>query len=220
MVDQRGYNYVIECLAMSFLAKNQTGQINDTRLRLNSVVREIDYTGSLVEVMTASGEAHVADYVICTFSVGVLQKGNLTFRPALPQRKVDAIGKFHMAVYTNIFLKFERKFWPFNNQNILFVSDRRGYYTYHANFAAFFDNDPNWYVLLVTVTDEMSKQVESQTENETVSQVMEVLRKMYGSDIPGPVDVVILYQCGTTTRFSTARIPTGQPTLRSNSLRT
>ena len=191
VVDQRGYNYVIEYLARTFLSVNETGHINDTRLHLNTIVTDIDYTGNTVRVTTTGGALYVSDYVICTFSIGVLQKANLTFCPPLPQQKAVAINKFQLAVYTNIFLKFDKKFWPFENQNILFASEKRGYFTFHINYAAFFPNDPNWYVLLITAEADLSKQVENQTENETVSQVMAVLKEMYGPDIPYPVDVVI-----------------------------
>ena len=191
VVDERGFSYVIEYLAGTFLSVNETGHINDTRLHFNTIVTDIDYSNNTIRVTTTGGEVYVSDYVICTFSIGVLQRGNLTFRPPLPQQKVVAINKFELAVYTNIYLKFERKFWPFDYQNILFASEKRGYFTYHFNFAALFPNDPNWYVLLITAEGDLSKQVESQSEKETVSQIMDVLKEMYGPDIPYPIDVVI-----------------------------
>jgi polyamine oxidase len=191
VVDERGFSYVIQYLAQTFLSVNEEGQINDTRLHLNTIVTDIDYSNDTITVTTAEGEVYVSDYVICTFSIGVLQRGNLIFRPPLPQQKTDAINNFQMAVYTNIFLKFDSKFWPYDNQNILFASEDRGYFTYHFNFASLFPKNPNWYVLLVTAEGDLSKQVESQTEEETVGQVMAVLRKMYGPDIPPPIDVVI-----------------------------
>ena len=191
VIDQRGYNYVIEYLAGTFLSVDETGHINDTRLHLNTIVTDIDYTGSTIRVTTIGGALNVSDYVICTFSIGVLQRGNLTFRPPLPQQKVLAINKFDFAVYTGVFLKFDQKFWPFDNQNILLGSEKRGYFTLHLNYAAFFPNDPNWYILPVTATGNLSKQIESQTEEETVSQIMAVLKEMYGPNVPYPSDVHI-----------------------------
>jgi polyamine oxidase len=191
VVDQRGYNYVIDYLAGTFLSVNETGQINDTRLHLNTVVTDISYTGDGVRVTSAGGKVFFGDYIICTFSIGVLQKGNLTFSPPLPQQKLIAINKFQLAIYTNIYLKFNRKFWTFDNQNILFVSEKRGYFTVHINYAAFFPDDPDWYVLLITAEADLSKQVENQTENETVNQLMAILKEMYGPDVPYPVDVLI-----------------------------
>ncbi|XP_062500821.1 uncharacterized protein LOC134178054 [Corticium candelabrum] len=191
VVDQRGFAHVIDCMAQKFLSQSDTGKYNDTRLKLNAKVKEIDYTGTTFRVTTTNNDVYVSDYVICTFSVGVLQSGDVTFRPSLPAQKLAAIKNTHMAVYTNIFLKFDRKFWSYDSHFLLYVSDVRGYYTVHINIAAYHNNDPNWNVLLITALDDLSKKVESQTENETVSEIMEILRKIYGSHIPDPIDVVI-----------------------------
>ena len=51
--------------------------------------------------------------------------------PCLSQGwKVTAIYQFDMAVYTKIFLKFPKKFWPEGKgrEFFLYASSRRGYY--------------------------------------------------------------------------------------------
>ena len=52
-----------------------------------------------VEVATAEGEAFAADFALCTFGSGVLDRGSVKFGPPLPD------------YYTKIFLKFPSKFW-------------------------------------------------------------------------------------------------------------
>lgn len=52
-----------------------------------------------------------ADYVLCTFSVGVLQNDDVVFEPELPAWKEEAIQSMTMGTYTKIFFQFEHKFW-------------------------------------------------------------------------------------------------------------
>ncbi len=76
--DQRGFKALIQEEARDFL--------NPEQLMLNSPVTDIAYSGSGVTVTLQSGEVLTADYALCTFSVGVLQYGDITFKPNLPCR--------------------------------------------------------------------------------------------------------------------------------------
>ena len=50
--------------------------------------------------------------VIITVPLGVLKKGQITFHPHLPQRKVDAICRSSVGGYKKIILEFPICFWP------------------------------------------------------------------------------------------------------------
>lgn len=60
--DQRGFNTFIKEEASTFLS------VNDTRLRLNTVVTNVTWSDAGVTVHNRDGSCIDADYVICTFS--------------------------------------------------------------------------------------------------------------------------------------------------------
>ncbi|KAL6645017.1 hypothetical protein ACP70R_016625 [Stipagrostis hirtigluma subsp. patula] len=130
VADQRGYESVVYHLAGQYLKTDKSGNIVDPRLQLNKVVREIAYTSNGVTVKTEDNSLYKADYVMVSASLGVLQSDLIQFKPQLPTWKVVAIYQFDMAVYTKIFVKFPKKFWPEGKgrEFFLYASSRRGYY--------------------------------------------------------------------------------------------
>ena len=160
------------------------------RILLRETVEKIKYSDDSVEIHTKNNDIFVADYVLCTFSSGVLASDVITFDPPLPEWKQEAIYKNPMSVYTKIFLKFPRKFWD-DHEYILHASKRRGY------FPVFQDLDrPGMLangsgILLITVTGDEGRRIEEQTDNETKNEIMETLRKMYGKKIPDPTGMYI-----------------------------
>ncbi|XBH86657.1 hypothetical protein VPH35_074279 [Triticum aestivum] len=105
--------------------------------------------------------------------------------------KILSIYQFDMAVYTKIFVKFPRKFWPEGKgrEFFLYASSRRGYYGVWQEFEAQY---PDANVLLVTVTDEESRRIEQQSDNQTKAEIVEVLRSMFpGEDVPDATDILV-----------------------------
>ncbi|KAG0522886.1 hypothetical protein BDA96_07G076300 [Sorghum bicolor] len=191
VADQRGYEAVVYYLAGQFLKTDRSGKIVDPRLQLNKVVREINYSPGGVTVKTEDNSVYRADYVMVSASLGVLQSALIQFKPQLPAWKVTAIYQFDMAVYTKIFLKFPKKFWPEGKgrEFFLYASSRRGYYGVWQEFEKQY---PGANVLLVTVTDEESRRIEQQSDNQTKAEIMQVLRKMFpGKDVPDATDILV-----------------------------
>ncbi|KAG6863157.1 hypothetical protein C0991_007884, partial [Blastosporella zonata] len=137
-IDPRGYKTFIQQEAKSFLEPEQ--------LRLNTLVKNIQWSSNGVEVILNDGSSISADYAICTFSVGVLQNDDVKFTPSLPGKpmaqssaswlslswncaafKTEAIASMAMATYTKIFLQFPEKFW-FDTQFALYADPERGRY--------------------------------------------------------------------------------------------
>lgn len=75
-IDPRGFKTLIQAEAKEFLKPAQ--------VLYNHTVKEIDYSASGVKVTMKDGNALEADYVICTFSLGVLQHDDVVFKPVLP----------------------------------------------------------------------------------------------------------------------------------------
>ncbi|KAG2365983.1 hypothetical protein BDR07DRAFT_1449593 [Suillus spraguei] len=118
-IDQRGFKTIIQAEAADFLQPEQVS--------LNSVVTTIAYSEDGVTVTLQDGTALTADYVLCTFSLGVLQYGDIAFKPTLPSWKVEAIQSMVMATYTKIFLQFKEKFW-FDTEMAIYADKERGRY--------------------------------------------------------------------------------------------
>ncbi|KAK3696293.1 hypothetical protein LTR37_018029 [Vermiconidia calcicola] len=181
--DERGFSAFISGEASTFL------EDKDPRLMLNTIVTDIEYSDTGVTVHNKDGSCVEADYVICTFSIGVLQRDRINFQPKLPEWKQTGIDAMTMATYTKIFLQFppDQVFWDTNTQFFLYADPyERGYYPIWQSLdtPGF---QPGSGILFVTVTQDQSFQVESQTEEMTKNQVMEVLRTMYGAEnVPEP----------------------------------
>lgn len=177
--DQRGFGTIIREEAATFLTQN------DTRLRLNTQVTRVEYNKDSVTVHTNQGSCVQADYAILTFSLGVLQKEVVDFSPRLPDWKVSAIDSFELGTYTKIFMQFDNPFWE-NAQYLIYADpDTRGYYPEFQplDLPGVLEGSG---LLVATVVNDQSYRVEAQSNEKTQAEVMEVLRKMYGKDIPDP----------------------------------
>lgn len=77
----------------------------------NSAVHTIDYSGSKVIVKTESTE-YVADKVIVTVPLKMIQNGTVEFNPLLPKYKQKAIDNAVVWDGIKVFLEFSEKFYP------------------------------------------------------------------------------------------------------------
>ncbi|KAG1850531.1 hypothetical protein C8R48DRAFT_727486 [Suillus tomentosus] len=177
-IDQRGFKTIIQAEAADFLQPVQVS--------LNSVVTTIAYSGDGVTVTLKNGTSLTADYVLCTFSIGVLQYGDIAFKPTLPSWKIEAIQSMVMATYTKIFLQFNEKFW-FDTEMAVYADKERGRYPIWQSLdhVKFF---PGSGLVFVTVTGDYSLRIEGMQDSDVQEEVMEVLRAMYPNiTVPDPV---------------------------------
>lgn len=179
--DQRGFNIWLRGEAAKFLAPN------DTRLLLNTAVKNVTYSKSGVTILNEDCSCVEADYAISTVSLGVLQNDAITFEPELPEWKQDAIATFSMGTYTKIFFQFNETFWPTDQQFFLYAHPTtRGYYAIWQSLSTegFL---PGSNILFATLVDEQSARVEAQDNATTKQEAMAVLRQMFPNiDVPEP----------------------------------
>ena len=71
---------------------------------LNTVVKSIKYSGEGVTVTLVDGKTLQADYALVSFSLGVLQNNDVTWEPALPAWKEEAVQS--MAMVKDFLLPF------------------------------------------------------------------------------------------------------------------
>ncbi|KAH8114417.1 hypothetical protein DFH11DRAFT_1855604 [Phellopilus nigrolimitatus] len=178
-IDQRGFKTIIQAEAAEFLSPSQA--------MLNATVRTVAYSDAGVNVTLTNGTRLTADYVLVTFSVGVLQNNDVVFKPSLPDWKQEAIQSITMTTYTKIFLQFPQTFW-FNTEMALYADKERGKYPVwqsldHVDFL------PGSGILFVTVTGDYSKRIEALSDARVQSEVLNILRLMFpNTTIPTPTD--------------------------------
>jgi monoamine oxidase len=155
-------------------------------VRLSQVVEEIRWQGSEVAVHTAD-DLFVADRVVVTLPLGVLQAGSVRFVPALPDAKRAAIAGLGMGVLNKCYLRFPRAFWPDDVDWLEYVPERHGAWTHWLSFQRAMRRP----ILLGFHAADRGRDLEAWPDEEIVESAMGTLRTIFGSTIPSPVDVQI-----------------------------
>ena len=211
VIDQRGYAVLVREEAKMFATEQN--------ILYNSTVTKVAYGNNLVNITLQNGLTILADYAICTFSIGVLQNDDVQFIPSFPAWKLEAIYKFKMATYTKIFLQFSYKFW--NNTLYFLYADpyQRGYYPAWQSLSEI-GFLPGSNILFVTVVTDQSYVVEAKSDNQTLIEVMKVLRSMYGPSVPEPINFYYYrWTLDPLYRGSYSNWPTGTSQCQHDNLR-
>lgn len=79
---------------------------------LQKPITGIDYNNDKVLLRTADNETFESDKVLITSSIKTLQEQQITFSPALPQDKLEAIDDVFMGDGIKIFVEFKEQFYP------------------------------------------------------------------------------------------------------------
>ncbi|MDN3543114.1 FAD-dependent oxidoreductase [Kinneretia asaccharophila] len=158
-------------------------------IRLQHEVREIDYQGAAgVTVRTQHG-SFSAPQLIVTLPLGVLKAGKVRFSPALPSRKQIAIEHLGMGVLNKCCLLFERAFWDTQLDwlNHLPPTGRAGQWTEWVSLA----RPSGAPVLMGFNAADHGRRIEAMSDAALAQDAMAVLRRMFGSQIPAPQDVLV-----------------------------
>ena len=136
-------------------------------------MKTIDQSGrdKRVVVTAVDGTRYTGDYVLNTFSIGVLQRGGVEFIPPLPQWKTEQIFRYQMGTLDPIFLRFNRKFWG-NEEWILHASEHTGnrhFYPAFLNLEA--TGLLNTNTLVGFVTGEEAMRLEAMSDREVKAEV-------------------------------------------------
>lgn len=160
-------------------------------IELGQVVTEIQWHQSPVRVITQKTE-FLADYVIVTLPLGVLQAGKVRFTPELPRDKQNAIAQLGMGVLNKCYLRFPDAFWPDDVDWLEHISAGHGEWTEWVSFK----RAANMPILLGFNAADRGREMEAWSDQQIVASAMQTLRTIYGVGIPEPID----YQ---TTRWAT-----------------
>lgn len=155
----------------------------DLRIELEQVVREIHWRQSPVRVVTDKTE-FLADRVLVTLPLGVLQAGSVRFVPELPPAKQDAIAKLGMGVLNKCYLRFEKAFWPTDVDWLEYVCVNPGEWTEWVSFM----RTVNKPILLGFNAADRGREIEALSDGEIVASAMQTLKTLYGQNIREPID--------------------------------
>lgn len=167
----QGFNVLTEYLAQGIAVS------------LSQVVKEIRWQQSEIRVRTADRE-FIADQVVVTLPLGVLQSNDVRFMPALPKEKRNAISKLGMGVLNKCYLRFEHAFWPDDMDWLEYVSAKHGEWTEWVSFQRALKKP----ILLGFNAADRGREIETWSDEQIVANAVETLKAIFGADIPQPLD--------------------------------
>jgi lysine-specific histone demethylase 1B len=86
------------------------------KVRLNTIVKKIDYSQTPIVVTDREDNIYTADKIIVTVPITILKSNDIEFLPRLSSEKTNAFSKIGMGAGMKVFLKFTNKFF---NENII-----------------------------------------------------------------------------------------------------
>lgn len=158
----------------------------DLRIELSQMVKEIDWQQSQIKVRTQSTD-WVADSVVISLPLGVLQQNSVRFLPELPSDKSEAVTKLGMGVLNKCYLRFPKAFWPHDVDWLEYVSSPHGEWTEWVSF----QRATRLPVLLGFNAADRGREIESWSDQRIVESAMKTLTTIFGPNIPQPVDYQI-----------------------------
>jgi len=155
-------------------------------IKLGQVVTQIDRSGEKV-VVTSGEQSYRAAQVIVTLPLGVLKSGAVTFRPELPQEKLEAIEGLGVGVLNKCCLRFSEPFWDTEMDWINYVPEQHGRWAEWVSLARV-TGAP---ILMGFNAADFGREIEGWTDAQIVQDAMKTLKVMFGEAIPEPIDWVI-----------------------------
>lgn len=209
-VDQRGFKYFIQAEAATFLQPDQivyNATVSSVDWSNSSATHDTSSSGSSiasangmpaasaddmsdaspVTVTLANGTTLAADYVICTFSLGVMQNDDVDWVPRLPDWKREAVAAFTMTTYTKVFVQFagDERFW-FDTEMALYASPTRGRYPIWQSLDVPADHEPQFLpgsrTLFATIVGDNALDISSlsgASEVDVQEDLTEILQDMF-----------------------------------------
>lgn len=152
-------------------------------IRLNTRVTGINYSNTKVNI-TANGSNIEADYVVVSVPLGVLKNNAITFTPALPTHKINAITNTNMGNVNKFLLVWNTPFWDTNLQYIGYTPNTKGKFNYFLNIKKFTPSNG----LMTFAFGDYATVTESMTNNQIINEIMLNLKSIYGNSIPNPTN--------------------------------
>ena len=146
----------------------------DLDIRHREVVLQVQHDDTGVAVASAH---HVirADRAVVTLPLGVLQAGDVTFTPPLPDSKQHAIGALGSGLVNHVAIRFPRVFWDPHAPLIGHVDNHKGRWARWLNPAAY-TGEP---VLVGITAAGYARDLETRRDPDIIADALTVLRTIY-----------------------------------------
>ena len=187
--DERGFNYILQPMV------EDLKQNTNVSIQLNTEVVEIKYGKNPSVKVRCNNKGYeeedvlVADTIICTVSVGVLQSDLISFLPPLPEWKIKALNQVSMFVFAKVFVHFEINFWGSSQQIVICSNKRKGYYPlwmqlypqqHNTSSSINTSNDNAHYIFFCYLGGSEAQRVESLSNEEVANEVEELFQGIFG----------------------------------------
>jgi monoamine oxidase len=150
-------------------------------IRLNTRVSSINYANAKVGI-TANGNKIEADYVVVSVPLGVLKNNAISFSPALPTNKINAISNSNIGNVNKFLLVWNTPFWDTKLQYIGYTPETKGKFNYFLNIKKFTSSNG----LMTFAFGDYATVTESMADSQIISEIMLHLKGIYGNSIPNP----------------------------------
>ena len=150
-------------------------------IRLNTRVSSINYANAKVGI-TANGNKIEADYVVVSVPLGVLKNNAISFSPALPTNKINAISNTNIGNVNKFLLVWNTPFWDTKLQYIGYTPETKGKFNYFLNIKKFTPANG----LMTFAFGDYATVTESMTDSQIINEIMLHLKGIYGNSIPNP----------------------------------
>ena len=150
---------------------------------LNTIVKEIDWSGSLLKIKTNQGTISSKKCIV-TVSTNVLANEILKFTPMLPIEKYEAFSNIKLGFYNHILVQFKDSFYKnynINKDTYLFSKITSKSLSPVGCFGSL--KLHNFNLSYFDVGGGFAKELESAGENEVKDFILETLKSTFGSDI-------------------------------------
>lgn len=196
------------------LIESMLASLPKERILLNKCVQTVHWKGTFkgryderifpVQVECEDGNTFNADHVIITVPLGFLKEKYATFLdPPLSDRKVQAIQKMGFGTNNKIFLEFETPFWKPDCQVIELVWEEESplvdvqpdlhtdWFKKLPGFVVLHPPEQFGHVLCGFIAGKESEFMETLTDAEITTSMMEILRRFTGnSELAPPVRIL------------------------------
>ena len=152
-------------------------------IRCADPVTSIDHASSPILVTTAAGATFEASAVIVTLPLGVLKEGAVSFRPALPTPKQQAIDRLQMGVLNKTCLLFDDIFWNKDAEVISYVGPTPGHWAETLNLYP----ATGLPILMMFNAATAATELERLPDADTVALALAALKEVHGP-VPQPKD--------------------------------
>jgi monoamine oxidase len=163
-------------------------------LRLETVVQAVDYQKKSVTVQTDQGVFRGRAAVV-NLPHAILKRGDVTFGPALPTEKLDAIQRVATGVTDKYWFKFPTVFWPKNADFLGYMTETSKQWPQWYSVAKYADSP----VLVGFNTGKFTMDLEEASDEVVTKRAMKALRRVYGAGIPDAEALVLRSRWGSET---------------------